>query len=49
MVSLLDLDSGNIRSLGNALNYLGIDFKIVKTSKEIENSKNFNYTWCRFI
>ncbi len=39
MVSLLDLDSGNIRSLGNALNYLGINFKIVKTSKEITKSK----------
>ena len=39
MVSILDLKIGNITSLENSLKYLGVKYKIIKTSKEIYKSR----------
>lgn len=39
MISILDLKVGNITSLGNCLNYLGLKYKVVSTSQEVRKSR----------
>ena len=36
MIGIIDYDAGNLQSVCNALNYLGINSKIVKTALELE-------------
>ena len=38
MISILDLNIGNIRSLSYCLEYIGVKFRIINSSKEIDKS-----------
>lgn len=39
MISIINYGMGNIRSVQNALNYIGVESKVINTSKEILQSK----------
>ena len=39
MISILDLEVGNVKSLENCLTYIGIKFKKIKSKTDIENAK----------
>lgn len=39
MISILNYGMGNIRSVQNALNYIGIESKVINTSKEVLKSE----------
>ena len=39
MISILDLNLGNIKSLENSLNYMGVKFKKINSKKDIDSAK----------
>ena len=39
MISILDLNLGNIKSLENCLNYMGAKFKKIETKEDINTAK----------
>ena len=39
MISILDLNLGNIKSLENCLNYMGVKFKKINSKKDIDSAK----------
>ena len=40
MITILDYDSGNIKSLSNALKFLNINHRITRNKKEILDPRN---------
>ena len=43
MISILDLNLGNIKSLENSLNYMGVKFKKINSKKDIDSAKKLLY------
>ena len=39
MISILDLEVGNVKSLENCLTYIGAKFKKIKSKSDIEKAK----------
>jgi len=39
MITIIDYGAGNINSVRNTLNYLGVESKVVSTAEEIENAE----------
>ena len=44
-ISIIDTNSGNIKSVANALNFLGCNFEILSKKKFII-SFNITWSWC---
>ena len=42
MIAIIDYGAGNIFSVKNALDYLGIENKLTKSKDDIENAKGIN-------